>query len=157
MDMFDEARAMSGTLELCKITQSELGKRLGVSQSYVANKLRLLTLSPRVQSAIRAAGVSERHARVLLRLGSEDEQLDMLDKITSRRLTVRETEALVDVATLSYATKKIEKAPSREGVEAFVSTLRDSLCTLRSFGIDVSERTGYYKNKMYITVCINGI
>ena len=44
MEMFDEARAMSGTLKLCNITQKELADRMGVSQSYVANKLRLLRL-----------------------------------------------------------------------------------------------------------------
>ena len=53
MDMFDEARAMSGTLELCRITQKELADRMGVSQSYVANKLRLLALSPYMEKLIK--------------------------------------------------------------------------------------------------------
>ena len=52
MNMFDEARAMSGTLLLCKITQRELAERLGVSQSYVANKIRLLSLSPDMEKKI---------------------------------------------------------------------------------------------------------
>ena len=95
--MFDEARAMSGTLKLCHLTQTELGERMGVSQSYIANKLRLLTLPPTVISMIRKNGVSERHARCILRLSTEEEQLDVLKKVISRSLTVRECEALVDL------------------------------------------------------------
>ena len=59
MDMFDEARAMSGTLKLCNITQKELAKSMGVSQSYVANKLRLLSFSPYVEKLIKKHGISE--------------------------------------------------------------------------------------------------
>ena len=50
--MFEEARAMSGTLKLCNITQKELAERMGVSQSYVANKLRLLSFSPYLEKLI---------------------------------------------------------------------------------------------------------
>lgn len=157
MDMFDEARAMSGTLKLCRITQKELGKRMGVSQSYVANKLRLLSLSPRVEEKIRRGGVSERHARTILRLGSEDEQLEMLDAVISRRLSVRECEALVDARVDTYAPTLISRAASLERIDAFVGTLKRSLDVLRSVGVDVSDRTSYHGSKMYITVCINDI
>ena len=53
MEMFEEARAMSGTLKLCNITQKELAERMGVSQSYVANKLRLLSLAPHLEKLIK--------------------------------------------------------------------------------------------------------
>ena len=157
MDMFDEARAMSGTLELCKITQKELGKRMGVSQSYIANKLRLLSFTKNIEQMIRTHGVSERHARALLRLRSEDEQLDVLGKIISRNLTVRETEALVDIKVNSYAPCVIEKAENLNRIDAFLATLKKSVDTLVSFGIDAKECTSYYGTKMYITVSINEI
>ena len=150
--MFDEARAMSGTLMLCKITQRELGERMGVSQSYIANKLRLLELSERVRELILKNGVSERHARTLLRLKSEDEQLEVLEKIISRNLTVRECEALVDIKADSYAPNIIKKADSLDRIDTFMLTLRRSLDTLRSFGIDVDEHTSYHGKKMYVTV-----
>lgn len=157
MDMFDEARAMSGTLELCRITQKELGERMGVSQSYVANKLRLLSFSPYVEKLIRKNGISERHARTLLRLRSEDEQIEILEKIISRNLTVRECEALVDMKVEEYSPCIIERAQSIDRIDTFVTTLKKSLDILRSFGIDVSENTSYYGKKMYITVCINEV
>ena len=155
--MFDEARAMSGTLMLCKITQRELGKRMGVSQSYIANKLRLLELPDSVKELILKNGVSERHARTLLRLESEDEQLEVLEKIISRNLTVRECEALVDIKTVGYAPNIIEKAESIDRIDTFLITLKRSLDTLRSFGIDVKEHTSYHGNKMYVTVSFDEV
>ncbi len=157
MDMFDEARAMSGTIELCNITQKELGKRMGVSQSYIANKLRLLTLSPYIEKLIKKNNISERHARSILRLSSEDEQIEILEKVISRGLTVRECEALVDMKVDTYAPAVISKSENGSRIDAFIDTLKRSISTLRSFGIDIDDRTGYYGNKMYITVCINDI
>ena len=154
MDMFDEARAMSGTLALCKITQKELAEQMGVSQSYVANKLRLLALSPYAQKLIKKHGVSERHARALLRLENEE---DVLEKVVTRELTVRECEALVDLRVDSYAPVLIEKADSLARVDVFAETLKKSLATLRSLGIDVKESTSYHGSRMYITICFDGI
>ena len=157
MDMFEEARAMSGTMELCKITQKELAERMGVSQSYVANKLRLLSLSPNMERLIIKHGVSERHARTLLRLESESDRLDVLEKVIARELTVRECEALVDLAVDSNMPEVVEKAGSLERIDVFVDTLKKSLTTLRSLGIDVTDRTSYHGEKMYITVCFSNL
>lgn len=157
MDMFEEARAMSGTMELCKITQKELAERMGVSQSYVANKLRLLSLSPNIQRLILKHGISERHARTLLRLESENDRLDVLEKVISRELTVRECEALVDLKIDSYMPEEVGKAGALERIDVFVDTLKKSLTTLRSLGVDVTDRTSYHGEKMYITVCFTGV
>ena len=155
MDMFDEARAMSGTLQLCHITQKELAERMGVSQSYVANKLRLLAFTPYVEKLIKKHSISERHARALLRLESEEDMLEILEKVVTRELTVRECEALVDIRVDSYAPKVIEKAESLARIDTFLETLKRSLNTLRSLGIDVTDTTSYHGNKMYVTVCFN--
>ncbi len=157
MDMFEEARAMSGTMELCKITQKELAERMGVSQSYVANKLRLLSLSPHMERLIIKHGISERHARALLRLESENDRLEVLEKVITRELTVRECEALVDLAVDSYMPEEVGKAGALERIDVFVDTLKRSLTTLRSLGIDVTDRTSYHGEKMYITVCFSGV
>ena len=155
--MFEEARAMSGTMELCKITQKELAERMGVSQSYVANKLRLLSLSTNIQRLILKHGISERHARTLLRLESENDRLDVLEKVISRELTVRECEALVDLKIDSYMPEEVGKAGALERIDVFVDTLKKSLTTLRSLGVDVTDRTSYHGEKMYITVCFTGV
>ncbi len=157
MNMFESARAMSGTLALCKITQAELAARLGVSQSYIANRLRLLSLSEEAQRLIILHGVSERHARALLRLSREEDRLDLLARIIERGLTVRQVEAAVDAAVDRDAPRLIAKAERQERIDVFRSTLSGSIETLRSLGVDASARTGYYGDKMYITVCISGV
>ena len=68
MNMFDEARALSGTIKMRGISQSEMAKMLGVSQSYIANKLRLLTLDDGLKAKICESNLTERHARAILRL-----------------------------------------------------------------------------------------
>ena len=155
--MFEEARAMSGTLKLCNITQKELAERMGVSQSYVANKLRLLSFSPYLEKLITKYEISERHARAILRLESEEDRLEILEKVISRNLTVRECEALVDLKVDSYAPIMIERAEATEKIDTFTRTLKSSLTTLRSHGIDVTDTTSYYGNKMYLTLCFNDV
>ena len=157
MEMFEEARAMSGTLKLCNITQKELAERMGVSQSYVANKLRLLSFSPYLEKLITKYEISERHARAILRLESEEDRLEMLEKVIARNLTVRECEALVDLKVDSYAPVIIERAEATEKIDTFTKTLKSSLTTLRSHGIDVTDTTSYYGNKMYLTLCFENI
>ena len=155
MDMFEEAEAIVATLGLCKITEAELGRRMGVSQSYVANKRRLLSFSPKMREKIRASGITERHARSLLRLDGEEGQLRILEKVVSGGLTVRECEALVDIEAVRAVPKAISRAENLTRVDTFVDSLRKSLDTLCSFGVDAKSRTSYYGNKMYITVCID--
>ena len=155
--MFDEARAMSGTLKLCNITQKELAERMGVSQSYVANKLRLLSFSPYMEKLLIKHDISERHARALLKLEGEDDRLEILEKVIARDLTVRECEALVDLKVDSYAPVIIERAESLSRIEVFLETLKKSVSTLRSLGIDVTDTTSFSGNKMYVTVRFDGI
>ena len=157
MDMFEEARAIDGTLKLCHITQKELAERMGVSQSYVANKLRLLSFSPYMEKLIKKHGISERHARTLLRLEDEEERLEILEKVIARDLTVRECEALVDLKVDSYAPTLIERAESIAKIDTFLLTLKKSLDTLRSFGIDVTDTTSYHGDKMYVTVAFDNV
>ena len=154
MNMFEEARAISGTLALCKITQEELARRLGVSQSYIANKLRLLSLPDDLARRICECGISERHARALLRVRQKEVQAEILEKVITRRLTVRECEALVDAAVDREAPRVIIEASRKDRIAAFRDTLGESISTLCSLGVDASARTGYYGNKMYITICI---
>ena len=97
MNMFEEANALEGTIRMCGYTQSDIAKRLGVSQSYVANKLRLLSFPEDMKRAITDAGLTERHARAILKLKQEDTRRQALKKIIDGGLNVKESEALVDL------------------------------------------------------------
>lgn len=85
----EEAKSYRNLLDRGYMTQEQLAEKMGVSQSSIANKLRLLNLAPEVQDALLQEKISERHARSLLALPKE-EQAAWLDKIISKRLTVRQ-------------------------------------------------------------------
>ncbi len=95
LTMFEEATAISALIRLHSLTQDDIARRLSVSQSYVANKLRLLRYLPDERNLILSASLTERHARALLRL-SGDDRLALLRAVIDERLNVAETEALVE-------------------------------------------------------------
>ncbi len=88
----EEAVSYKRILDVGYITQEELAKRLGKSQSAIANKIRLLNLDDHVQDALLHGRISERHARSLLRLHNKNSQIHMLSRIISERLTVKRTD-----------------------------------------------------------------
>lgn len=155
MNMFDEARAMEGTLLLCKITQRELAKRLGVSQSYVANKLRLLSFSDEMQKRFIEGNVSERHARCILSLGDEDGMRDMLERVIAQGLTVRECEALCAIYKTEESARHYPPVGRGDAVDAFCRAMREGVEMLSLFGVDAKARTSISDGKMYINVCIS--
>lgn len=90
----EEAEAYKKLLEIGGTTQSELAKSLGKSQSFIANKLRLLKLTPKVISRLREGKITERHARAVLSLKEEDQE-KLIEQVISQKLNVKQTEARV--------------------------------------------------------------
>lgn len=92
----EEAISYRKIFDMGNITQEELATKLGVSQSTIANKMRLLNLDDEVQDALLDEKISERHARSLLKLSKMSEQREMLKRIISERLTVRRTDEEIE-------------------------------------------------------------
>ena len=95
MTPLEEAKAFKKILDKGYLTQEELAKRMGKSQSSIANKLRLLNLDEVVQDAVLDGKISERHARSLLKIEDKKEQRNVLGEIINNRLTVRQTDELI--------------------------------------------------------------
>lgn len=92
LNPIEEAKTYQKILELDQMTQEELAKTMGKSQSAVANKLRLLALTPEVQDALLKEQISERHARALLNAPDPDTQKALLKEVIANKMTVRELE-----------------------------------------------------------------
>lgn len=90
LSSIEEAKSYKALLDKGYLTQEELAKKMGLSQSAISNKLRLLSLTENVQNALMEGKISERHARSLLQVQNPQEQEDWLLKIMEERLTVRE-------------------------------------------------------------------
>jgi ParB-like chromosome segregation protein Spo0J len=135
------------------MTQCEIAKMLGVSQSYVANKLRLLNFSEEVQSEIISAGLTERHARAILKLKGDDAQREAIRKICAMHLSVAASEVLIDDTLFTEMT---ERALDGEGecISQFESVVCEAVKKLLSKGIRARQSVEYCGNKKYITVMI---
>ena len=92
LNPIEEARTYKKILEIDQMTQDELAKTMGKSQSAIANKLRLLALPDEIQDALLKEQISERHARTLLNISDPTEQKNMLKKVISNKMTVRALE-----------------------------------------------------------------
>lgn len=154
MNMFDEAMTFSAMLKMRGITQEELAKSLGTTQSYVANKLRLLKHTEEHRRRISDANLSERHARALLRLDDEVARGEVLERIIERGLTVAETEALVDLYYEAQAPKRVGKADKLSAIGIFRDGIRTSVEHLLSMGVEARAKTVYEQDKLYIMISI---
>ncbi len=135
MNMFDEARSIAGMVQMRGMTQEKLGEVLGVSQSYIANKLRLLRFDEDAQEKIIRYGLSERHARALLRLPA-DRWSVAIERIHTGKMSVAESEILIDCLLEELEIEEIGEGENyADKVIRFERSLDKSLKNLRLFGI----------------------
>ena len=92
LNPIEEARTYQKILEIDQMTQEELAKTMGKSQSAVANKIRLLSLPDEIQEALLKEQISERHARTLLNIDDSKVQKELLEKVIADKLSVRKLE-----------------------------------------------------------------
>ena len=111
LDCFEEAAGLARLISAYGLSREEAARKLGKSQSAVANKLRLLKLSGECISAIRRAGLSERHARELLRLSSPEEIISAVDEIKAKKLSVAKTEKYVSSLLASPTKNRLPTSP----------------------------------------------
>lgn len=154
MNFFDEAGAISGMIQMKKASQTEIAKMLGVSQSYVANKLRLLGLDEELRKKIIDEGLSERHARALLKL-DKNLRPEALDRICERRLNVRESEALIDMMRTKDLANTIGKSDRLSAIDVFLTGVKDSLSSLSSLGVGATQKLSYHGSKIMLTISLD--
>ena len=136
---FEEAQAINKLMKDFSLSQDEAARRLGKAPSTVSNKLRLLGLPEEARNLLSENGLSERHARALLRLQEED-IMEVLQKVIDRKLNVTQTEKLVD----EYVSRG--KAPKRQtkimfsDVKIFLYTINNALDTMQKAGIKAQFR-----------------
>lgn len=111
----EEARSYKNLLDKGYLTQAELAKKMGLSQSAIANKLRLLNLDEEVQEALINNQISERHARSLLVLPTHEEQKQWLKRIINERMTVRQLDS--ELKKLTEEEKEEEDVPLVKNID----------------------------------------
>lgn len=122
LDFFEEANGFKQLIDKYGLTQEEVARKVGKTQSSIANKLRLLRLSAENIKMIRRAGLAERHARALLRLESDEERLIVTRYIIENELNVSRTEEFIDKMMVQ---KLEEEVPKSKGCQTVVKVIRD--------------------------------
>ncbi len=156
LNMFEEAVAFSALLTQYGMTQDCLASRLSVSQSYVANKLRLLRFDDVCQRLILDSGLTERHCRALLRLPEEMRQ-SAITHLAKEGLNVAATERYVDALLARATAPKSSKRTVRGAIKdlrLFYNSLDHALGIMRSAGMDTKCKKRETPEGVELTILI---
>lgn len=142
LNYMEEAEGYNNLINEHGFTQEELAQKIGKSQSTVANKIRLLRLSPLVKKILADNNLTERHARSLLKLHDEQLQLKVLKHVCERSLNVKKTEELVEKVIDKCLMPDKEKQAERKftktikDIRIFVNTIRQAIDLMKKSGVN---------------------
>ena len=146
LSFFEVAESYQSLIKTQGMTQEEIAKKLGKSQSNIANKLRLLRLYPRTRRLILEYSLSERHARALLHLTNEEAQLSAVRTISEKNLNVSESEDLIRKMLKPANTPPNQKLKfkSFQDVRVFTNTIKKALELMRDGGVNADMETNSF-------------
>lgn len=156
LDYVEEAEGLARLMRQYGLNQEQAAAKVGKSQSAVANKLRLLRHSPAVLAALRENGLSERHARALLRLPTEQERMAALAVIVKQQMNVAKTEEYIE----ALLTKKKQPEEPKKGirklivrdVRLFLNSVNHSLDLIRGAGIRAEASQEETDSEIVLTI-----
>lgn len=154
LNPIDEAQAYKRLMKLNDLTQVQLAKEVGKSQSYVANKIRLLKLSKPVQDELIKGTISQRHGRALLSLDVKQQQ-KALQAILTKKLTVKQTEYMAGHFNQYFADKRRKKRVFTDvdsGMKVQVNTIKQAVQLARDSGLTVHVHEENDPNAYTITI-----
>ena len=149
LDFVEEARGISRLMGDWSMSQEQIARMLGKSQSAIANKLRLLRHSDAVLNALRDNGLTERHGRALLKLRQEETKLAAIEEIIRRGMSVAMTEKYIQELLEGQ-----QKNPRPVNVGTFLNSLSQSLAKIQLSGISAVSERRETEDKIVLTITI---
>ena len=149
LDFIEEASGIAKLMQLADLNQEQAAKILGKSQSAVANKLRLLKHSEAVLTALRQGKLTERHARALLKLDSEERKLEAIREICRQKMSVARTESYIESLL-----RETSAPPRQVSLGTFLNSLTQSLAKIQSTGICVVSERKETEDRIVLTITI---
>ena len=158
LDFIEEALGLSRLIRMFGLSQEEAARRIGKSQSAVANKLRLLKLPEDVLEGLRSSGLSERHGRALLRLTDPNAQRMALQYIAANSLTVAAAEEYIEALLAAPEEAAERSGPKRtmilKDVRVFLNSLNRSLELMKQGGIAAGVKREETEESLILTISI---
>lgn len=154
LDFWEEAQALDTLIRTYHLSQEEAARRIGKSQPAVANKLRLLKLSPACLERLRSAGLTERHGRALLRLEGDDVRMAALEHIIINDLNVAATDTYIDTLLEPISAKSPKKKPTYiiKDVRLFLNTVTRGLSMMKTAGVNAHCKREETDNSIFLTI-----
>jgi len=141
LQFFEQANAIVNLLREWEITQEEAARRLGISPSYLANKLRLLKLSSEEQSEVIENHLTERHARALVRINDITLRRKILKGIIEKGLNVTQTEAMIELFLKPKPSgKKAKRTFIAKDIRLFINTIDHAVDVMKTAGIQAEAK-----------------
>ena len=154
LDFWEEATALQALLEASHLSQEALAQQIGKSQSAIANKLRLLKLSPAALQLLREHGFTERHARSLLRLPDPAAQDQAARHVVEHQLTVAKTESYVDSLLAPPKPTPAKPIIILKEVRLFLNTVTRGLTMMQSAGVQADCQRQDTDSEILLTIRI---
>ena len=149
LDFVEEARGIAMLMESWSMSQEQVARLLGKSQSAIANKLRILRHSPQVLAALREGGLTERHARALLKLATEPEKMMAIASIVREGMSVARTERYIEQLLLRQ-----QEEPRAVNLGLFLTNLNQSLARIQRSGIGAISERRETEDEIVLTITI---
>ena len=156
LDYMEEAAAIARLIRRYGLSQQQAAEKLGKSQPTIANKLRLLRLSAPVIDCLRQYGLTERHARTLLRLTDPEQQLAAVRHIGKRGLNVAQTEQYIDRLTAENRTEPPRRRPTYviKDVRLFLNSVERGVRLMQSAGVGAEVGRRDTEEEILLTIHI---
>ncbi len=163
LNFLEESQAYYKIMQDYNYTQQELAKTLGKNQSTVANKLRVLKLSPTIQKLLIENNLTERHARALLKLPTEEYQLIALEKVIKQELNVKRTEQIIEQLLVDITKEDMIKHKANQKVKSYIrdmrlvtNTITEAVNLIQKAGVDakytMKEHADSYEIRIKIPI-----
>ena len=140
LNIFEQAEAIESLIDLYGLTQEQIAAKLSNSQSFIANKLRLLRYNNQERDLILRNGLTERHARALLRVIDANLRARILDKVISEHLNVASTESLVDTFLNDQNIETKAEYRTYKSINSFYSAINRAIDTIKNSGVEIKSR-----------------
>ncbi|MGL5207101.1 MAG: ParB/RepB/Spo0J family partition protein [Acidaminococcaceae bacterium] len=154
----EEADGYERLMDQFNLTQESMASRVGKKQSTIANKLRLLKLSDKVRKVLKEQGLTERHARALLRLTNEEDQIIVVEEITKNGLNVRQTEKYIETYIEEHQDSAKKKKPKRlmiiQDVRIYLNSIKQITKNMEVSGIPVKVEQKLEGDDVVVTLHI---
>lgn len=162
LNYIEEAISYNHLINDHGLTQEEIAKKVGKTQSTIANKLRLLRLSDHVKKTLIDKSLSERHARALLRLPDEELQIEILKKVLDNNMTVKKTEELIEKTrhklmevnnhTGDKRKRSRAKVKSYINFRIYINTIKNAYQEIKNSGINATFEQKDYNDYTEIKI-----